>query len=241
VISVRAARLLRDRVPILDDLHLDAPRGQITALVGASGGGKSTLLRCIVGLAPLDGGEIQVGDLLLGTTPLPEAQLRALRRRVGLIFQQYHLFPHLSVLDNLTLAPLRSLGLPRSIVERRAREQLGRVGLLDRAQARPDQLSGGQQQRAALARALMVEPEALLLDEPTSALDPAATQSLAELFGRLAADGLALLLVSHAMPLVQRVAHQVHVLHQGRIVERGGPALLTSPQHPATRQLMGLP
>ncbi|MCS6902436.1 MAG: amino acid ABC transporter ATP-binding protein [Myxococcales bacterium] len=242
MIRVHRIRKFHRNTPILDGLDLTVERGVTAALVGASGGGKSTLLRCLVGLEPFEEGEVRLGDLVL--PPRVEegrdaTLLRAVRRRVGFVFQQYHLFPHLTTLENLTLAPVRSHGIPRRQAEERAREQLARVGLEGKEEAYPIRLSGGQQQRVAIARALMVDPEMLLLDEPTSALDPARVQELASLFEQLAADGLTLLLVTHSLSLVRRLARRVHVLDQGRIVEEGDPSeVLERPSHAATRALL---
>jgi polar amino acid transport system ATP-binding protein len=242
MILARCIRKFHASIPVLDGLDLAVERGSTAALVGASGGGKSTLLRCLVGLEPFDEGEVQLGDLRLPPRVdegRDAALLRSVRRRVGFVFQQYHLFPHLTALENLTLAPIRSHGIPREQAETRAREQLARVGLQGKEDAYPARLSGGQQQRVAIARALMVDPEVLLLDEPTSALDPARVQELAALFERLAGDGLTLLLVTHSLPLVRRLARRVHVLDQGRVVEEGDPReVLDSPAHPATRALL---
>jgi polar amino acid transport system ATP-binding protein len=242
MILVRGIRKLHGSSPVLDGLDLVVERGSTAALVGASGGGKSTLLRCLVGLEPFDEGEVQLGELRLPPRVDERrdgALLREVRRRAGLVFQQYHLFPHLTALENLTLAPIRSHGVPREQAEERARAQLARVGLHGKEGAYPARLSGGQQQRVAVARALMVDPSVLLLDEPTSALDPARVQELASLFERLASDGLTLLLVTHALPLVRRLARRVHVLDQGRVVEEGDPReVLGSPAHPATRALL---
>ncbi len=242
MIRVRGLRKAQGGVPVLEGLDLDVPRGSAAALVGASGGGKSTLLRCLVGLDPFDDGELWLGDLRVPPRVderRNDALLRAVRRRAGLVFQQYHLFPHLTVLENLALAPVRSHGIARATCEERARERLARVGLRGKEGAFPGQLSGGQQQRVAVARALMVDPEILLLDEPTSALDPARVQEFVSLFGQLASEGLTLLLVTHALPLVQRLAGRVHVLHEGHIVEEGDPLkVFSDPCHPATRALV---
>lgn len=209
---------------ILDGVSLEVRRGEVTVLVGPSGGGKSTLLRCINGLETFDAGEITVGDrtLIGGRTPAG-ADLVALRTTVGMVFQQFHLFPHMSVLDNVTSGPLLALGKSRAEAEPRARELLARVGLAEFADARPGTLSGGQQQRVAIARALAVNPAAILFDEPTSSLDPANAADVLAVMQDLAKDGQTMIVVTHAMDLARR-AHTVHRMDAGKIVRSGPPA-----------------
>ena len=209
---------------VLDGVSLDVRAGEVTALVGPSGGGKSTLLRCINALETFDAGEVAVGDVtLVGGRPAAGRDLVRLRRRVGMVFQQFHLFPHLSVLHNVLCGPVYALGEQRAAAEPRARQLLDRVGLADKADARPGSLSGGQQQRVAIARALAVNPAALLFDEPTSALDPGMAAEVLAVLRDLARGGQTMIVVTHAMDFARR-ATTVHRMAGGRIVASGPPA-----------------
>jgi ABC-type polar amino acid transport system ATPase subunit len=226
---------------VLDGVSLTVQRGEVAVLVGPSGGGKSTLLRCINGLEIFQGGEIRLGEVVLTAGPQARAGgvLRDLRRRVGMVFQQFHLFPHLSVLDNVLAGPLYAQGRRRDEVEGEARALLERVGLADKVGARPEHLSGGQQQRVAIARALAVHPEAILFDEPTSALDPKMAAEVLKVIADLAASGQTMVVVTHAMGFARRVAHTVHVMHAGQIAESGAPqAIFESPTRPETRAFL---
>jgi ABC-type polar amino acid transport system ATPase subunit len=227
---------------VLDGASLEVERGEVAVVVGASGSGKSTLLRCLNGLEAFDEGELRVGELHVprGVHPVRDAALlRALRRRLGLVFQGYHLFPHLSVIDNLVLAPVDVLGEPADSARARARTLLERVGLAGKEDRLPKDLSGGQQQRVAIARALAMRPEALLFDEPTSALDPRAASDVLALISELAREGQTMVVVTHAIRLARRVATKVHVMEAGRVVEHGRPdEVLGSPRHEATRWLV---
>jgi ABC-type polar amino acid transport system ATPase subunit len=210
---------------VLDGVSLAVRRGEVAVVVGPSGGGKSTLLRCVNGLETFQDGEVQVDELVLhpGAARREAGVLQLLRRRVGMVFQQFNLFPHLSVLDNVTSGPRFVLGRPPDEAAEAARRLLARVGLADRADARPAQLSGGQQQRVAIARALAMEPEAILFDEPTSALDPRMAGEVLRVIAELAAAGQTMVVVTHAMGFARRVADTVHVMHGGRVVESGPP------------------
>ena len=227
---------------VLDGVSLDVARGEVAAVIGPSGGGKSTLLRCINALEPFEAGRIQVGDLVLEADAVHHpkgATLVALRRRVGMVFQQFNLFPHLSVLDNVAIGPRRALGQEREAAEAAARELLVRVGLADKVQARPEQLSGGQQQRVAIARALAMRPDAILFDEPTSALDPRMASEVLAVIADLAKAGQTMIVVTHAMAFARRVATHVHVMEGGRIAESGPPAqIFESPRNRATREFL---
>ena len=208
---------------ILDGVSLTVHDGEVTALVGPSGGGKSTLLRCINGLERFDAGEVAVGGVTLVGGRVPrEADLVALRRQVGMVFQQFHLFPHLTVLDNVLSGPRHALGERREIATPRATELLRRVGLGDKLHARPGSLSGGQQQRVAIARALAVNPSAILFDEPTSALDPQMAAEVLAVMRDLARAGQTMIVVTHAMEFA-RQATTVHVMEAGRVVRSGPP------------------
>jgi ABC-type polar amino acid transport system ATPase subunit len=227
---------------VLDGVSLSVKRGEVAAVIGPSGGGKSTLLRCINGLEPFDAGQVQVDGISLaaGTaTRDAAATLRRLRRRVGMVFQQFHLFPHLSVLENVASGPMYVLGTPRQEAEEQARRLLDRVGLADKLSARPEQLSGGQQQRVAIARALAVKPDAILFDEPTSALDPRMAAEVLGVITDLAKSGQTMVVVTHAMAFARQVAHTVHVMHEGRIAESGPPAnVFDDPHTEATREFL---
>lgn len=217
---------------ILDNVSLTIPAGETVAMIGPSGGGKSTLLRCLNGLNSFDGGEIQVGPHRL--TP-GDANHRAtidpIRRSFGMIFQDFQLFPHLSVMDNVTEAPVRVLGMPTRVAQDRARQLLDRVGMASFARAYPQQLSGGQKQRVAIARALAMEPRGLLCDEITSALDPELKNEVLNVLESLKRDGLTIILVTHEIGFARRAADRVVMLCDGRILEQGPPAeVLDRPQ-----------
>jgi ABC-type polar amino acid transport system ATPase subunit len=226
---------------ILKGVSLTVADGEVCVLLGPSGGGKSTLLRTINGLETYDTGTIEVVGIRLPSSPGAErdAALPAIRRRVGMVFQQFNLFPHRSVLENVIEAPLFVLRLPREQAVEAARRLLDRVGMLHKADVRPGSLSGGQQQRVAIARALAMQPEAILFDEPTSALDPSTTADVIAVMQDLATSGQRMIVVTHAMNFARTVAHQVHILHSGRIIESGPPAqIFESPQHSTTREFL---
>jgi ABC-type polar amino acid transport system ATPase subunit len=227
---------------VLDGVSLEVKRGEVAVILGPSGGGKSTLLRCVNGLEPFQAGEVLVGGDLRLTADEVRATgqtLLNLRRRVGMVFQQFNLFPHMTVLDNVLAGPVYALGQPRDRAEPEARRLLERVGLGDRVAAYPEQLSGGQQQRVAIARALAVKPEAILFDEPTSALDPRMAAEVQQVITDLARDGQTMMIVTHAMGFARKVAHTVHVMHAGRVAESGPPEqVFSSPREPVTREFL---
>ncbi|MBX3396958.1 MAG: amino acid ABC transporter ATP-binding protein [Phycisphaerae bacterium] len=216
-------------------------RGEVAALIGASGSGKSTLLRCLNGLESFDAGTIHVADAGVpsGRHPASSKGMLRLRRRVGMVFQQFNLFPHMTVLQNVMTGPLHVLGMAREEAAARAEKLLDRVGLSDFLDRRPGTLSGGQQQRVAIARTLANEPEVILFDEPTSALDPKMTAEVLSVIADLANEGQTMLVVSHAMGFVNKTAHSVHVFVQGEIVESGPPRqVFETSTHPLTRELL---
>lgn len=222
---IRVSNLTKSYGParILDDVSLEVRQGEVTALVGPSGGGKSTLLRCINGLEYFQAGEVAVGDVtLVGGRPHPKADLLRLRKRVGMVFQQFHLFPHMTALENVLSGPRYALGESRADAEPRAKALLERVGLGHKLDARPANLSGGQQQRVAIARALAVNPAAILFDEPTSALDPQMAGEVLAVMRDLARDGQTMIVVTHAMEFA-RQAHTVHRMVAGKIEKSGPP------------------
>ena len=222
---------------ILDGLSLSAERGDVVSLIGPSGSGKSTLLRVLIGLTPPTGGSVRIGGEAINYAD--KAGLKALRRRMSIVFQQFNLFQNMSVLDNLTLAPVRTLGVARAEAEARARDLLANVGLADKAGSYPDQLSGGQQQRVAIARALAMQPEILLLDEVTSALDPERVGEVLETIRSLASTGITMLLVSHEMAFVREISTKVVMMDEGRVVEQGSPsAIFETPTQARTKSFM---
>jgi polar amino acid transport system ATP-binding protein len=228
--------------PILRGVSLAVARGEVAVLIGPSGSGKSTLLRCLNGLERFEAGSVTVGGLTVAAeTPaaVRSRVLRQVRRQVGMVFQGFNLFPHRTVLENVTEGPIYVLGLSREPAVERARRLLDRVGLADRLDALPRQLSGGEQQRVAIARTLAMEPLAILCDEPTSALDPRMTGEVLSVLTDLAGDGLTMLVATHAMRFARRVARSVHVLGDGRIIESGPPEqIFDDPRHEATRLLL---
>jgi ABC-type polar amino acid transport system ATPase subunit len=238
---IEAIDLVKDHgaLRVLDGISLKVARGEVAAIIGPSGGGKSTFLRCLNGLERFQGGSVVIdGERLVAGIPEREREaiLAGVRRKVGMVFQGFNLFPHMDVLRNVTEAPVHVLGLGRAEAEARAGALLERVGLGDKLRAMPRQLSGGQQQRVAIARALAMQPEAILFDEPTSALDPRMTAEVLAVIADLARDGQTMLVVTHAMPFARQLAHTVHVFGGGRVIESGPPAqIFEDPRHEATR------
>jgi ABC-type polar amino acid transport system ATPase subunit len=226
------------QLEVLRGVSLAVAEGEVAVIVGPSGGGKSTFLRCLNGLDTFEAGEVRVGSHQLspGLDGRQQAALlQQVRRQVGMVFQQFNLFPHLTVLENVIEAPRRVLRLPRDEAVERANTLLDRVGLADKLHQRPDRLSGGQQQRVAIARALAMEPRAMLFDEPTSALDPRMTAEVLAVLADLAASGQTMVVVTHAMNFARRAAHQVHVFQDGLVLESGPPEqIFETPQQPAT-------
>jgi polar amino acid transport system ATP-binding protein len=221
---------------VLKGLNLSVEEHQVVCLIGPSGCGKSTLLRCINGLEEIQGGEIQLhGDRVTG----PGVDVNALRRDVGIVFQSFNLFPHMSVLENVTLAPIRVLRLPAAEARERAMALLSRIGLTEKANEYPDRLSGGQQQRVAIVRALAMEPIVLLLDEITSALDPELVSEVLNIVRDLAAEGMTMLLATHEMGFAREVASKVCFLYGGIVHEEGPPAqIFGNPRDDRTRAFL---
>jgi ABC-type polar amino acid transport system ATPase subunit len=243
VIEVRGLCKQFGTVDVLSDVSVTVAKGSVSAIIGPSGGGKSTFLRCINGLESFDRGEVRVGsDVLTWSERAGERgeRLRAIRRQVGFVFQQFNLFPHLDVLGNVIEAPTRVLGEARAQAIDSAIRLLERVGLAEKRHARPHELSGGQQQRVAIARALAMRPAALLLDEPTSALDPVMAAEVMGVVSELARAGQTMIIVTHHMGLVRAIADTVHVLAAGRKVESGLTAeVFENPSHETTRAFLG--
>lgn len=224
---------------ILKGTSLTVETGQVVALIGRSGSGKSTMLRCINGLETIDSGSITVaGHTLDADAPHPR-RLRALRTDVGIVFQSYNLFPHLTVGENIMLAPTKVKNVARDEARRIAADALGLVGLGDKFDAYPDMLSGGQQQRVAIARSLAMQPRVMLFDEVTSALDPELTQEVLSVMETLARQGMTMVLVTHEMGFAKRVADITVFMHQGRIWESGpSESLFANPQTAEMRQFL---
>ena len=221
---------------VLNGLDLTVNEHEVVCLIGPSGCGKSTILRCIDLLDPIDSGSIRLDGVDI-TAPGTDAN--KLRRRIGIVFQSYNLFPHMNVLDNVTLGPRRAHGVDRKTAEAKAHELLERFGLGDKALEYPNRMSGGQNQRAAIVRALMVEPEILLLDEVTSALDPELVGEVLGVIRELSAQGLTMILATHEMGFARDVATTVAFLHEGRVLEARPPReLFDDPLQPRTQQFL---
>jgi polar amino acid transport system ATP-binding protein len=221
---------------VLKGIDLEVASHEVICLIGPSGCGKSTLLRCVNLLERVDAGRIIFGgNEITG----PRVDQNAIRKRMAIVFQSFNLFPHLTVLNNVTLAPRKAHGIRRRDAEARAREVLDRLGLGDKVDDYPERLSGGQQQRAAIARALVVEPELLLLDEVTSALDPELVGEVLAVIRELAASGMTMVLATHEMGFARDVADRIYFMHEGRVLESGPPRdILSDPQQPRTRQFL---
>lgn len=221
---------------VLQGVTLGLDAHEVVAVIGASGSGKSTLLRCLSLLEPIDDGRILLGDEDISD---PRVDANRVRARLGVVFQSYNLFPHMSVLDNVTLASRVVHRESKKDAEARGLALLERVGLADKARSHPDRLSGGQQQRAAIVRAVVTEPEVLLLDEITSALDPELVGEVLELVRQLAVDGATILMATHEMAFARDVAHRVIFLDGGRILEEGPPAeVFGAPREARTREFL---
>jgi polar amino acid transport system ATP-binding protein len=224
------------KVEVLRGIGLSLAEHEVVCLIGASGSGKSTLLRCVNLLEPVDEGRILLGGEEITA---PGVDVNRTRQRIGIVFQAFNLFPHMSVLDNVTLGPRKALGMSREDARARALELLGRFGLGDRAADYPDRLSGGQQQRVAIVRALAMRPQLLLLDEVTSALDPELVAEVLNVIRELAAGGMTMLIATHEMGFARDIANRVCFLDAGVILEEGPPAqIFSSPAEPRTRQFL---
>ncbi len=249
--EVKAAEAASARVPVvrleevrksfgdllvLDGIELSVAKGDVLVVIGASGSGKSTLLRCINLLEPLDSGQIYFEGVKITGQRI---NVSAIRQQIGIVFQQFNLFPHLKAIDNLTLATRRVRKVRRARAEERARELLARVGLEEKADAYPHQLSGGQQQRVAIARALMMEPHVMLFDEVTSALDPELVGEVLVVMRDLAQAGMTMIVVTHEMQFAREVGDRLVFMDEGRIVEEGRPAdVLDNPKEERTRRFL---
>ncbi|MBB3175997.1 amino acid ABC transporter ATP-binding protein [Variovorax sp. Sphag1AA] len=246
--TIRVAGVTKHRgtQAVLRDVSFEVPQGQIVAVLGPSGAGKSTLLRCINHLETIDGGKIFVQGQLIGyreqgdvLVELPDAEISLQRRRIGMVFQQFNLFRHVTVIENVMAGPMHVLGQSRTQATALALDLLARVGLAEKADAYPNQLSGGQQQRVAIARALALKPSVMLLDEPTSALDPELSQEVIAAIRQLATDGITLMIATHEMALARDFAERVLFMVNGELVEdRPARAFFDAPQHERARQFL---
>ncbi|MFB0615320.1 amino acid ABC transporter ATP-binding protein [Streptomyces sp. AGS-58] len=246
MVDIRSVHKSFGPLDVLRGIDLQVRAGEVTVVLGPSGSGKSTLLRTINHLEKVDRGEISVDGALMGYRragdrlyELPEREVLRQRTRIGFVFQNFHLFPHLTVLDNVVEAPVSALKRPREEALEHARRLLARVGLADKAGAYPRQLSGGQQQRVAIARALALEPKLLLFDEPTSALDPELVGEVLDVIRDLAARGTTMIVVTHEIAFAREVADTVVFMADGRIVEQGPPQeVLGAPREERTRTFL---
>jgi len=246
MVAARGVRKQLGRVEVLRGLDLEVRRGEVVCVIGPSGSGKSTLLRCINHLDPIDGGEIWVDGDLVGYRrvgrrfyELSERETAFRRAEIGMVFQQFNLFPHMTVLGNVIEAPIRVRRETRAAVTERALMLIDRVGLKEKAHAYPRHLSGGQQQRVAIARALAMQPKLMLFDEPTSALDPELIGEVLAVMRDLARDGMTMLVVTHEMRFARDVAHRVAFVDHGRVVEVGeAKETLAAPRSERTRAFL---
>lgn len=218
---------------VLNDISFHVQEGEVIVIFGPSGSGKSTLIRCINRLEPINSGRIVVDGIPVHD---PKIDINRLRQEVGMVFQLFNLFPHLTVLDNITLAPMHVRKVPRAEAEERARKLLERVGIPEKAGAHPGELSGGQQQRVAIARGLAMQPRIMLFDEPTSALDPEMIKEVLDVMVGLAREGMTMLVITHEMGFAREVAHRMLFVDGGRIIEAGTPEqIFSNPQHDRTK------
>jgi polar amino acid transport system ATP-binding protein len=236
MIEIRGLRKSFGDLEVLKGIDFRVSKGEVVCVIGPSGSGKSTLLRCINLLEQPSAGEVLVGGVEVTD---PDVDIDAIRRRIGMVFQQFNLFPHLTATENVTIAQRRALRRGKAEAERVAAANLERVGLADKAQAYPAQLSGGQQQRVAIARALAMEPELMLFDEPTSSLDPEIVGDVLAVMRRLAQDGMTMMVVTHEMSFAREVADRVAFMDDGVIVEEGAPArVIGNPSQERTRRFL---
>lgn len=221
-----------DKIKALDDISIDVTEGEVVVIIGPSGSGKSTLLRSLNLLEIPTDGDIYVDDVAITN---PKVNINKHRQKMGMVFQHFNLFPNMTILRNLTIAPMKLLGVSKADAEKKAMELLERVGLADRAGAYPDQLSGGQKQRIAIVRALCMNPEIMLFDEPTSALDPEMVGEVLDVMKELAAEGMSMVVVTHEMGFAREVADKVIFMDEGQMVEEGAPEEIFD--HPRSERL----
>jgi polar amino acid transport system ATP-binding protein len=236
VIKFRGVNKWFGPLHVLNDIDLSVKAGEVVVVCGPSGSGKSTLIRCINKLEPIQKGEIVVDGMSLSDSSTDITKLRA---EVGMVFQQFNLYPHMTALQNITLAPLKVRGQSRGEAERIARDLLVKVGIPEKADNYPAQLSGGQQQRVAIARALAMQPKIMLFDEPTSALDPEMINEVLDVMVNLAREGMTMIVVTHEMGFAKKVSHRIIFMDEGRIVEEGDPQkFFANPKEERTRTFL---
>ncbi|HWL29197.1 MAG TPA: amino acid ABC transporter ATP-binding protein [Burkholderiaceae bacterium] len=235
VVSLKGVHKSFGSNQVLRGVDLDVSRGEVVAIIGKSGSGKSTALRCIDYLESIDQGTIRVCDHQVHK---PDVDLRALRLDIGIVFQSYNLFPHLTIEQNVMLAPTAVKKLARPAARQLAHRVLGQVGLLEKANQFPERLSGGQQQRAAIARSLAMEPKIMLFDEVTSALDPQLTGEVLRVIEDLANKGMTMIMVTHEMNFARKIADTIVFMHEGKVWEKGGAHILNSPGTPELREFL---
>jgi len=243
IVSMQAVDKFYGNIQVLKHLDLDVPQGEVLVIIGASGSGKSTLIRCVNGLEMFQSGRIIVDGCELPSQEerqlSGDKHLAAIRRHVGMVFQQFNLFPHKTVLDNICLAPMRVLKKTLNEAQEQALALLKRVGMQTHANKYPAQLSGGQQQRVAIARALAMQPKLMLFDEPTSALDPEMVGEVLDVMRELADEGMSMMIVTHEMGFAREVAHRAIFIEQGQIVEAGSPSqIFDNPSHERTQAFL---
>jgi len=237
VVNVKSVHKYFGRLHVLKGVSLDVAKGQVVVIIGPSGSGKSTLLRCLNYLEPVQSGEIWIDGIRLDHH---RTNIRAVRAEVGIVFQSFNLFPHLTAIRNVMLAPVVVRKRPESEVRQAALAMLAKVGLQDKVDAYPSQLSGGQQQRVAIARALAMQPKLMLFDEVTSALDPELVREVLDVMKQLARDGMTMIVVTHEMGFAREMADRVIFMDEGRIVEEGKAAdIFDRPREPRTREFLG--
>ena len=235
MINIKELKKDFGKISVLKGVNLSVDEGEVVVIIGPSGSGKSTILRCINYLEQPTGGEIIVDGISLNS----DTNVDLVRKEVGMVFQRFHLFPHMTALENIMLAPIKVRKLPRQQAEEEARQLLAKVGLSEKADQYPEKLSGGQQQRVAIARALAMKPKILLFDEPTSALDPEMVKEVLNVMKALAKEGMTMVVVTHEMGFAREVATRVAFVDEGKILELASPEeLFTNPQHSRTKEFL---